>query len=144
MQIIQMRLTLVTKKELRSVGILPLVRHGQHAPFVVLVAGVKFVGKRNGAPNGFTSLGARLFRRISRLDHEAFDIAMKGCAIVRAGCGQGEKVEGGARGGITEDLELQISNRRVNRHGHGVASVVYRRMIVVFGSIAARFTWVLG
>jgi uncharacterized protein (DUF1330 family) len=68
------------------------------------------------APNA--GLVPRDMSGIATLNHKAGNVAMKDGAIVLARGGQGQKVKGGTRTRVAIDFAFQISNRRMNRHGH--------------------------
>lgn len=57
----------------------------------------------DGLP-AFSSVGG-----VPALDHEGAYVAMKGSLVVVAGGAEGEEVEGGTRGCVTEDFEFEIA-----------------------------------
>jgi hypothetical protein len=56
---------------------------------------------------------------ISALHHEALDIAMENGAIVLAGGGERQEIKGGPGASITKDFAFEITDRCMNRNGHG-------------------------
>jgi len=121
-QIVQVRLWFVEKEELRPVGIGAFIGHAQHSTLVVHIVGMKFVGKRNGSPNGFSTLDARLVFRRPALDHESLNVAMKLGAIVGARSAQCQKVKGRPRTRVAEYFHLQVANGGVQCDAHSSSS----------------------
>ena len=94
------------------------IGHGEYAPSIMYIIGMEFIGKGHRPPNRLASFAASLFRRISRLNHKALDVAMEGRPIVGPRGRQGQEIEGGARRGIAKDFHLQIPDTGVNGNGH--------------------------
>lgn len=84
----------------------------------MLVVGMEFIWKGDiVSPD--TRLVTSDMRRIPTLDHEGRDVSMKDGAVVLAGGGQREEIEGRSGASVAKDFGLEVTVGGMNRHGHG-------------------------
>jgi hypothetical protein len=105
-------------------GVHTFIGHGEHAPSIVYIIWMKFIGKGDSPPNGLAPFATRFFGSIACLNHKAFNVPMKGRPVIGSGSCEGQEVEGRAGRSIAKDFHLQIPYRGVNGDRHSLESLV--------------------
>ena len=104
--VVEVGLRAKRKKKLRPIRVRPLVGHRQHSSRIMGVVRVELI-RKGAAPDRLAALARS--RRVAALDHEARHEAVEGRAVVRAGRGQGQEIEGAARRGVASQFQFEVA-----------------------------------
>ena len=110
---VQMRLLSICDEELRCIRIWAVICHGKDSSRRVFQVFSQLIFKLP-APNGRTSFPSVC--RISRLDHESFDVSMEDTAIIVVTRAESKKVLTSLWTLFDKEFKLDVSDIRMNRH----------------------------
>lgn len=112
---VQLRLGCVGDEELAGIGSRPIIRHGHHAPLVVLQVLLEFILELPPVYRLASLAGAC---GVPRLHDESFDVSVEQVVVVVITGGQGEEVLARSRTLVAEQLYFDVPGIGVQGDRH--------------------------